>query len=66
MLYVLLAVAVAMSFFAGLECVLLVEGKKKIRHLNVKNNILANENHVLKWELEREKNHKGVIEEVAE
>lgn len=66
MLYVLLGVAIVMSFVAGVECVALVVCKKKNRKLRNKYDMLVTENHVLKWELETQRNREDVIKEVAE
>jgi hypothetical protein len=66
MLYVLLGVAIVMSFVAGVECVALVICKKKNRKLRNRYDVLTNENHVLKWELETQRNREDVIKEVAE
>ena len=66
MLYVLLGVAIAMSFVAGVECVALVICKKKNRKLKNRYDALVTENHVIKWELETQRNRENVIKEVAE
>ena len=43
LVYVLLGISVAMSFVAGVECVLLVDRKKKYRRLKEKYTTLSRE-----------------------
>lgn len=66
MLYVLLGVATAMSFVAGVECVVLVIRKKKIRKQKMKYEALEIEYRELVWELKKQMNHKDVVKEVTE
>lgn len=59
MLYVLLGVAVAMSFVAGVECVMLVDSKKKRRKMKEKNEALIRE-------IRRQENFERIAKEAAE
>lgn len=66
MLNVMLGVAVGMSFIAGVECVALVISKRKYRRLKGRIDVLAKDLERLAWELEKQRNHKEVVMEVAE
>lgn len=66
MLNVMLGVAVGMSFIAGVLCVALVISKRKYRRLKGRIDVLAKDLDRLAWELEKQRNHKEVVMEVAE
>lgn len=66
MMCVMMGVAIAMSFIAGVECVALVVCKNKNRRAKVKYDVVAKECDRLAWELEKVRNHKEVVMEVAE
>lgn len=59
MLYVLLGISVAMSFFAGIEYVLLMDSKKKYRHMKEKYETLSRE-------IKNRENRERIVKELSE